>query len=88
MILRFEESFEKDLLKLKDKKVKKKLTQVIQNLKRAEKLDEISNLKKLEGYKYFYRIRLGNYRIGLEKDKVIVIITRILLRKDIYKYFP
>jgi len=45
MILRFEESFEKDLLKLKDKKVKKKLTQVIQNLKRAEKLQEISNLK-------------------------------------------
>lgn len=88
MILRFEESFEKDLLKLKDKKVKKKLTQVIQNLKRAEKLHEISNLKKLEGYKYFYRIRLGNYRIGLEKGKDILIITRILLRKDIYKYFP
>ena len=35
-----------------------------------------------------YRIRLGDYRIGIEIQKDTIIFTRFLHRKDIYKFFP
>jgi mRNA interferase RelE/StbE len=45
-------------------------------------------IKKLSGFPDAYRIRSGNYRIGmfLEGDKVIF--ARVAHRKDIYKIFP
>jgi len=51
-------------------------------------LSDIQNLKKMQGYDTFYRIRLGDYRIGIEVAADQVILVRILHRKDIYRYFP
>ncbi|MGA9351150.1 MAG: type II toxin-antitoxin system RelE/ParE family toxin [Anaerolineae bacterium] len=42
----------------------------------------------MKGYDTFYRIRLGDYRIGIEVLEDKVILVRILHRKDIYRYFP
>ncbi len=51
-------------------------------------LSAIKSIKKLKGYDTFYRIRLGNYRIGLEMVEDVIIFARILHRKDVYRYFP
>ena len=88
MDIKYEESFEKDLLKIVDNKIKKKIIRVIANIKQANKPQDIANLKKLENYKTYYRIRIGNYRVGIEIIKDKLIFTRILPRKDIYKFFP
>lgn len=50
--------------------------------------EEIRNLKKLKGAEDYYRIRIGEYRIGLRFDGEIVVFVRVLHRKDIYRYFP
>jgi mRNA interferase RelE/StbE len=42
----------------------------------------------MQGYERFYRIRLGDYRIGLELVGDELIFTRFLHRKEVYKYFP
>jgi mRNA interferase RelE/StbE len=42
----------------------------------------------MQGYDNFYRIRLGEYRIGIELVDDEIIFTRFLHRKDVYKYFP
>ncbi|KPQ38679.1 MAG: type II toxin-antitoxin system RelE family toxin [Phormidium sp.] len=52
------------------------------------KLEEIGNLKKLKGDENAYRIRLGDYRIGIFFDGETVTFARVLHRKDIYRYFP
>jgi len=88
MQILFEESFEKDLKKIKDKKLKTKLKQIIEEVKKSKDITDIRNLKKLKAHKSYFRIRLGNYRIGIEILEDKVIFTRILHRKDIYKYFP
>ncbi len=36
----------------------------------------------------YWRIKIGEYRLGLEKDGDKIILVRILHRKDIYRYFP
>ncbi len=88
MKIRFEASFEKDLKKVKDKKLLKRVKEIIDEIKRAKHLSDIRNVNKLKGYKTFYRIRIGDYRVGLDVVEDKIIFTRILHRKDIYKYFP
>lgn len=88
MNIKFESRFEKDLKKIKDKKVLSQLKQIIIQCKSVENILEINHLKKLQSYDKFYRIRLGNYRIGIEISDNTIIFTRFLHRKDIYKFFP
>jgi mRNA interferase RelE/StbE len=88
MKIKFEAKFEKDLRKIKDQKVLSELKQIIIRCKTIENRSEITHLKKLQGYDTFYRIRLGNYRIGIELSGDTIIFTRFLHRKDIYKFFP
>lgn len=84
----FESSFEKDLRKISNKEVKISILQAIQNTKISNSLREIKNLKKLRSFGSYYRIKIGDYRIGLELLNNSLIFVRCLHRKDIYKYFP
>jgi len=46
--------------------------------------------QKLAGHREYYKIRFGNYRVGLRisTTEKIVEFRRILHRKDIYRKFP
>lgn len=48
----------------------------------------IKNVKKLQGYENAYRIKIGDYRIGIVFHDEMVTFQRVLHRKDIYRYFP
>ena len=84
----FEKRFEKDLKKITDKNVFHKIRNVLTEVKQATNQTEITQLKKLKGYETFYRIRCGDYRLGIEIIGEKVIFTRCLHRKEIYRYFP
>ncbi len=46
-------------------------------------------VKPLTGFPYYYRITVGDFRIGFKKAKEGHIeFMRVKHRKDIYKYFP
>ena len=36
----------------------------------------------------YFRIRIGDFRIGLRLENDTLIFVRCLNRKDIYRYFP
>ncbi len=88
MIVRIDKSLQKDISKIQDKKVKSKLVQVIVNIQKANKLSEIRNIKKIKGSKNYYRIRVGEYRLGLIITSKQAELIRFIHRKDIHKYFP
>ncbi len=89
MKILIDNSFVKDVDQISDKKVLSKLSSLIKVLENSKNLTELPQVKKIKGYDSFYRIRLGNYRLGLEEIKGKgVCLTRFLHRKDIYKYFP
>ena len=88
MIILAEKTFLKDTDKVKDKSLLIKLKNTISYLNEINDQSEISNLKKLSGANNYYRIRIGNYRIGLSIDKNKVNLIRFLHRKEIYRYFP
>jgi mRNA interferase RelE/StbE len=86
--VRFESKFAKDLRSIRDTKLLAKIKEMIEECKAAESITELKNVKKLQGYDTFYRIRIGDYRVGLEVLNDELIFTRFLHRKDVYKYFP
>ena len=88
MNVKIDKSFEKDILKIKDKKILKRIANCIENIQKVKSIENISGLKKLQGYGNEFRIRISDYRIGIIIDNDIVIFIRCLHRKDIYKYFP
>jgi mRNA interferase RelE/StbE len=61
---------------------------IIEEAESAYTLSGIKNIKKLKGDNISYRIRLGDYRIGLYFEKGVIEFARIVHRKDIYKIFP
>lgn len=88
MTVEFKKSFIKDLKKLEDKTLKHTIYNCILQVESIEELGQIKNLKKLKGYKAYYRIRVGDYRIGLKIESGIVYFVVVEHRKDIYKQFP
>jgi mRNA interferase RelE/StbE len=88
MITEFAGRFSKDLDKINQAFVKKDVSAAILEIEKAEGLPEIRNLKKLKGHGNAYRIRIGDYRIGLFIENNIVEFARIAHRKDIYRIFP
>lgn len=88
MQVEFRKTFKQDLKKLKDRKILKRVQQTVEEVGSAQTLLEIRNIKVLQGYDGFYRIRVGNYRIGLFVEKNVVAFVRVLHRKEVYRYFP
>jgi mRNA interferase RelE/StbE len=88
MIVKIDKAFEKDTDKIKDKRILFKIVDVIEKVREADDIISIKNIKKLKGSNKFYRIRIGDFRIGIIIDNDIVEFIRCLDRKDIYKYFP
>jgi mRNA interferase RelE/StbE len=84
----FRESFAKDLKGVKDRGLLKRVREIIEALEKADSLADISNLKKLKGGGNYFRLRIGDYRIGIALEADTVVFVRLLNRKDIYKYFP
>ncbi len=88
MIVAFEKSFKKDLADINDKKILLSVKNLIIDLESYSSLNEIQNLKRLKSEGKYYRIRVGNYRIGLIVENNKIYLLRILHRKEIYRYFP
>jgi mRNA interferase RelE/StbE len=88
MNVEFRKSFEKDLNNLRDESLLQRIQAVIEEVEEAENLGDLSNLKKLKADGNYYRIRVGDYRIGIALDENTVIFVRVLHRKEVYRYFP
>jgi mRNA interferase RelE/StbE len=85
----FRNSFARDLrARRKDQDFLDHVKEAIEEIEQAQDLSEISNLKKLKGESDYYRIRFGNFRIGVKVENDLVIFIRALHRRDIYRYFP
>ncbi len=84
----FKKSFLKELKKLKNKSLQNSIYDAIVQVESATSLNQIKNLKKLSGYEFHYRIRVGDYRIGVKFENEVVHFVVFEHRKDIYKGFP
>ncbi len=88
MNVAFTGKFNEQLCELNDAKLASMVVEIIQNVEDAKSPHEIKSIKKLKGFKTAFRIRQGNYRIGIFIEKGEVLFAAVALRKNIYKKFP
>ncbi len=84
----FTQKFKKQVVSCKDVRIRKKLLSVIEETDAAETLSAIKNVKKMKGSSNSFRIRIGDYRVGIVLDKETIIFATFDHRNNIYKYFP
>lgn len=84
----FNKKFLKDLADIPAKTRTKVEDLVFKEIPAYNSTSELQNLEKLKGYIHYYRIRIGDYRIGLKIINNELSFERILHRKEIYKIFP
>jgi mRNA interferase RelE/StbE len=89
MEVKYRQSFLKDLKNLKGTSVYQRIYEIaFTTLPEAQNLQELTNIKAMQGYSNHYRIRDGDYRIGIEISDNTVEVIRTLHRKEFYRYFP
>ena len=86
MKIQIDRSFERDSKRL-TQQAQQQVGAVIQKIKAAASLKEL-DVTKMDASTNAYRIRSGNYRIGFYMESDMIILSRVLDRKDIYRYFP
>ena len=89
MEVQYRQLFLKDLKNLKNQPIYTQIFDLaFSNLPKIETLREINNVKAMKGHANRYRIRIGDYRIGIEVKGDMIEMIRVLHRREFYRYFP
>ena len=81
------ERFDKEEGKLKNKALTLQIVDLIESLPNIEQIHDIPSIKRLKGTTA-YRIRMGDYRLGVTIENNTVIFHSVGHRKKFYDSFP
>jgi mRNA interferase RelE/StbE len=84
----FRRSFAKDLKKIRQKTLLQEIQAILEQIEQSSTLFDLPNVKHLTSEGPYFRIRMGDYRLGLMVEDDTVTVVRFLHRRDIYRYFP
>ncbi len=79
--------FSRDVRRLGSSQIRRRLDWTIQELIEAADITEVSGVRQLLAEGQNYRIRIGDYRLGITMDGETAVLRRFLPRGEIYRYF-
>ena len=85
MDVRYTTQFNRDLSGIRDRQLARIVEQVIEDLKAAARLTEISGVSRLTNVGSRYRIRIGNYRLVILMRGNEVTLEMFLHRREVYR---
>lgn len=88
MKVEFRESFLKDLQNIKNAKLLAKVRKAIKNVEESNAPQQIQNFKKLKGSVSYFRIKIGEYRVGLKMENDTIILFDFCPEKKFIASFP
>lgn len=89
MKVEYRRLFLKDLKTLKKQPVYRQVYELAFNtLPAVKSIQDLPNVKALSGATNRYRIRVGDYRVGIEVNEENLELFRVLHRREFYRYFP
>lgn len=88
MRISFRRSFARDLKRIDDAATRRQIRHRIENIEAANKLADLADVRKLRASGNFYRVRVGDYRLGLALVGSQIEFVRCLHRREIYRFFP
>ena len=88
MELEFRSSFTRDLKRVRDADIRGRVHRMIGELEAASDIADISGAARIKAEGRYYRIRIGDYRLGIALERDVAILVRFLHRRDVYRFFP
>lgn len=81
--------FIRDMKRARNQDLRQRVQRTLAALEAASALAEVGNVEKLSsGSGQDYRIRIGEYRLGISIEGDTVVLARFMHRGEIYRYFP
>ncbi len=81
-------SFLSDVKKIREARMRRAIADAIQNVESVDSVEKIRSIKRLSGHREYYRIRVGDWRVGLKINDNTVTFVRCLHRREVYRFFP
>ena len=82
-------SFIRDLKRVRSASVRRRVERTIESIEAAANLAAIPGISRITATgEPHYRIRIGDYRLGIAVQGDVVVLVRFLHRSDIYRFFP
>ena len=86
MEVQYRQAFLKDLKQLKSSASYQRIYELtFTTLENINSLEEIPDIKAMRGYNGRYRIRINDYRVGIEVNGDVIEVMRVLHRREFYK---
>ena len=80
--------FTRDLRRIRSSELRQRVLRKIEELEEASDITEVRGVVKMTGEGSYYRIRIGEYRLGIAVDGDEATLLRFLHRSEIYQSFP
>lgn len=89
MQVKFSKDFEKQTASVKDKALLNRIGKIVKRVMECSSLKEVPNLIPITGSPGYFRIRMGNYRIGISlEDDTVWFLFFGKRDESTYKKFP
>ena len=88
MKVEYNRGFTRDLRRVRSSELRQRVLRKIEELEGASVITEVRGIARMAGEETYYRIRIGEYRLGLAVEGDEVTLLRFLHRREIYQFFP
>ena len=88
MKVEYRKRFLKDLSEIPNSARKTIETFVFSELPNLGALGSSGKIERLTGYPGYFKVRFGEYRVGLRLEGDTIFVERVLHRREIYRYYP
>ena len=89
MELEYRASFVRDLRRVRNAVTRGRVLRVIEELEAAPTIAAMPGAVRITAAKgRYYRMRIGDFRLGIAVEGNVAVLVRFLHRRDIYRYFP
>ena len=78
----------RDFKRIRDQTLRRRVDRVIEKLKTASDITQVGNAERMAGRERHYRIRIGDYRLGIVLEGDTALLVRFMHRRQIYRDFP
>ena len=81
--------FNRDLRRVRDPVLRRRVSQRIAELEATSSISDMSSVVRVQSSSgRHYRIRIGDYRLGIMIEGDVVVLARFLHRREFYSHFP
>lgn len=88
MEVEYTPAFARDLRKERNPQTRSRVKRAIEGLKAASAISDVRGAVRLTAPGRFYRVRIGDYRLGFALEGSRAVLLRFMHRRDIYHHFP